>query len=274
MGRIQAFKNIDTFGERLKFVRLYFQITQSDLAHLIDLHQGTLTKIERNVFLPEQNVIKKISDTFSLNPLYLRHGQAPIFTKRLVFGDFFVTDRNSKLQNLLSGESISKIVLYLLGAEPVHEVHGISGKSIYDIFIFGSFLSYPHYLVIRTDIEVGTSIKKILEQEDLKTYYVENSALLSAFDLLYYNEYKSPRYDNFRKTLQQIGIPQHLRFLLEFSEDQILVPLTFSQEDADKVKNLLEFFMATKANEKQIQAAMKRLRETRESSAETAEELH
>lgn len=270
MGRIEAFKNIDTFGERLKLVRLYFQITQNDLADLVDLHQGTLTKIERNVFVPEQDVINKLSVLFSLNPLYLRHGQAPIFSKKLVFGDFFVTDRNRKLQNLFSGEALNKIILYLLGMEQVREGYGISGKSIYDIFIFGSYLNYSHYLAIRLDIEASASIKKMLEQQDLKTYYIENSDLLSAFDSIYRKEYESHRYNNFMNALQKIHIPENLQFLLEFSEEQITAPLIITQKDEKTVQNLFEFFMSTNANEKHIQAAMKRLREMRRSGKKTA----
>jgi transcriptional regulator with XRE-family HTH domain len=269
VGRIRAFNNIDTFGERLKFVRLFFQLTQIDLADLIDVQQGTLTKIERNVFLPEQNVIKKISDIFSLNPLYLRHGQAPIFTRELVFGDFFVTDRNRKLQNLLSGEAIEKIVLFLLNTEQVQEVYGISGKSVYDIFIFASSLNYPHYLAFRSDIEAGTSIRRILHQQNLRTFHVEDSNLLGVFDALYYGGYQFPCYKNFRDALRKIDIPENLQFLLGFSEGQVLSPLTIVREDALKAKELLEFFLAKEADERQIQAAMKLLKKMKKTSVET-----
>lgn len=270
VGRIEAFKNINTFGERLKLVRFYFQLTQSDLADLVDLYQGTLTKIERNVFEPEQDVINQLSDLFSLNPLYLRYGLAPIFSKKLVFGDFFITNRNRKLQNLFSGEALKKIILYLIGLEQVCEAYVISGKSVYDIFILGSHLNYSHYLAIRTDIEAGTSIKKTLDQEDLKTYYVENPDLFRTFDSIYDKEYKSPRYDNFKKTLQKIDIPQNMHFLLEFSEEQILAPLIINQKDQEAVQNLFDFFMTTKVNEKHIQAAMKRLRKMRKLGKKTA----
>jgi len=265
VGRIESFKNIDNFGERLKLARLYFQATQRDLADLIDLNQGTLTKIERNVFVPEKDAIEKLSNTFSLNPLFLQYGQAPIFSKKVAFGDFVIADRNRKLQNLFSGEALDKIILYLLGKEQVREGYIVSGKPLYDVFIFVSHLKDPHYLVIRTDIEAGSTIRETLKQHNLTTSHVKNAALLEAFGLIYHTEYQFPHYKNFMDALGKIDIPRNMHFLREFPENEIMAPFIIAERDRDIIDKLLEFFITNKINEKDIRAAMKHLKEIRKS---------
>jgi transcriptional regulator with XRE-family HTH domain len=266
MGRIKAFNKIDSFGERLKLVRLCFQITQSELADMIDVTQGTLTKIERNVYLPEQDVIEKLSTLFSLHPLYLRYGEAPIFTKKMIFCDFIVSDRNRKLQNLFSGDIIKKIVLYLLNKEQVYAGYKISGKSVKTVFIFASNIKSAHYLFFRTDIEVGAFIEETLKEQTLMTDQIENTNLLEVVTAMY--ESSSQKDVNLLKDkLKEIGIPKNLNPLLTFSEKEMLSPMIITEIPADKdmVQKLADFFLANKANENDIRAAMKWLKEIRKS---------
>jgi transcriptional regulator with XRE-family HTH domain len=263
VGRIKSFNNIDSFGERLKLIRLCFQITQSELADMMDLTQGTLTKIERNLFLPDRNMVEPLFDLFSLNPLYLRFGEPPIFTKKMVFCDFVIADRNRKLQNLFPGEAIGKIILYILGKEQVQERIIVSGKPIYSIFIFVSHVNDPHYLIIRTDIEAGSIIRETLKQHNLKTYNFDNSSLLEAFSLIYHKEYQSSRYKKFMEVLGKIDIPQNMNFLLNYSEKEIMAPYTITESDEEIIDYLLDFFIKHKVTEKNIRAAMKRLKEIR-----------
>jgi len=269
VARTEAFNKINSFGERLKLIRLFFQVTQSHLADLMDINQGTITKIERNKFEPKQYVIDKLSALFSLNALYLKHGRAPIFSKELVFCDFFISDRNKKFQNLLSEDAIETIILYLLSMEKIRHAYVISGKPVFDIFIFASYLETPHYLCIRTDIKEGASVKKTLEAH-LETDYVEDSDLLIAFDRIYNEESESPRYGNFLNCLRKIEIPENMNFLLEFSKEEILAPFTITQKDEEAVHRLLDFFVKNKLNENHIQAALKQLREMRRSETKTA----
>jgi len=266
MGRIQAFNKIDSFGERLKLIRLYFQITQSELADLMRITQGTLTKIERGLFIPEKDVVENISDRFYLNPLYLRYGEAPIFIKKMIFGDFLISDRNRKLQNLFSGDIIKKIVLYFLSKEQVHEGYMISGKSVYSVFIFASDLGHSHYLFFRTDIEAGTSIRETLSEQKFKTHYINDDDLLGALDSIYEIS-TNDHFNLFKKKLNDIGIRQNMHFLLEFSKNEMLSPLTITEIgiNNDMVQKLADFFEANKANEHDIRAAMKWLKEIRKS---------
>jgi transcriptional regulator with XRE-family HTH domain len=266
VGRIKAFNNIDSFGERLKLVRLCFQITQSELADLIGITQGTLTKIERNLFIPEKDMVEKISDRFYLNPLYLRYGGAPIFTKKMILGDFLISDRNRKLQNLLSGDIIKKIIIYFLSKEQVHEGYMISGKSVYSVFIFASNLGYPHYLFFRTDIEAGTSIRETVSEQKFKTHYFNDDDLLGALDSIYEIS-TNDHFDLFKERLDEIGIPQNMHFLLEFSENEMLSPLIIAEIgiNHDMVQKLADFFVANKVTENDIRAALKQLKEIRKS---------
>ena len=266
MGSVKTFAKIDSFGERLKLVRLCFQITQSELADLIGNTQGTLTKIERNVFIPETDVVEKLSNLFSLNPLYLRFGEAPIFTKRMIFGDFLVADRNRKLQNLFSGEIIKKIFLYFLSKEEVYEAYMISGKPVYTAFILASELKSPHYLFFRTDIEAGNSIKETLVEQKLKTHSIENDDLLGALNSIYASSTNND-FDLIKKRLVDINIPQKMPFLLELVKEEMLSPLIITEIgiNNDIVQKLADFFVTNKAKENEIRAAMKWLKEMRKS---------
>jgi hypothetical protein len=117
------------------------------------------------------------------------------------------------------------------------------------------FLVYPYF---------RGNTKKIFEQEEgLTKYYVENPDLLGAFDLIYDKEGKPPRYINFKNTLQKIDIPKNLYFLREFSEEHIQAPFIITAKDEEIVDQLFNFFVKTKASEKHVHAAMKRLREMR-----------
>jgi transcriptional regulator with XRE-family HTH domain len=266
MGSIKSFTKIDSFGERLKLVRLCFQITQSELADLIGNTQGTLTKIERNVFIPEEDVIEQLNNLFFLNPLYLRFGEAPIFTKRMIFGDFLVADRNRKLQNLFSGELIKKIFLYFLSKEKVHEAYMISGKPLYTAFIFVSDLNFYHFLFFRTDIEAGNSIKETLVEQKIKTHSIESADLLGALNSIYASSTNND-FDLIKKRLVDINIPQKIPFLLELVKEEMLSPLLITETaiKKDTVQKLLDCFVANKANENEIRAAVKWLKEMRKS---------
>ena len=266
MGRIKAFNKIDSFGERLKLIRLCFQITQSELADLMRITQGTLTKIERGLFIPEKDVVENISDRFYLNPLYLRYGEAPIFTKKMIFGDFLISDRNRKLQNLFSGDLIKKIVLYFLSKEQVHEGYMISGTSVYNVFVFASNLWDSHYLFFRTDIEAGTSIRETLSEQKFKTHYFNDDDLLRALDSIYEIS-TNDHFNLFKERLDDIGMPQNMYFLLDFSKKEMLSPLIITEIgiNYDMVQKLADFFVVNKVNENDIRAAMKLLKEIRKS---------
>lgn len=57
-------------GVKIKKIRLKHKDTLKDLAEKIDYNYSNLSKIERGVYRASLDLIKKISDTYSVNPSY------------------------------------------------------------------------------------------------------------------------------------------------------------------------------------------------------------
>lgn len=60
-----------TFGDRLKGLRLEKNMTQADLAKLLNVSRAAVGRYETNERFPDKNTLKKIADIFEVSMDYL-----------------------------------------------------------------------------------------------------------------------------------------------------------------------------------------------------------
>jgi transcriptional regulator with XRE-family HTH domain len=151
LGRMKRlpFDKIETFGERLRLLRTLFQITQEQLASHTGLLQGTLTKIERDVYTPDQGIIDRIGAFFQVTEAYLQYGEAPIFVKRLAFCDLFLSGPGSLVgfRQFLREGGLATAVSHLAEVDKVKRCLKSQGRR-------GTYvISYQNrrHIIIRTD---------------------------------------------------------------------------------------------------------------------------
>ncbi len=152
------FGSIDTFGERLRLLRTLFQITQEQLASHTGLLQGTLTKIERDVYTPDQGIIDRIATFFQVTEAYLQYGEAPVFTKRLAFCELLLMGPRSQVgfRQFLKEGGLAAVVRHLAVVDKIEACHRAEGR------VATYLISYQnrHHIVIRTDS--ATSVERAL----------------------------------------------------------------------------------------------------------------
>lgn len=142
-------EKIETFGERLRLLRTLFQITQEQLGSHTGVLQGTLTKIERDVYTPDQGIIDRIGAFFQVTKAYLRYGEAPIFVKRLPFCDLFLNGPGSLVgfRQLLREGGLATAVSHLAEVDRIKRCFKSEGRR-------GTYvISYQnlHHIIIRSD---------------------------------------------------------------------------------------------------------------------------
>jgi transcriptional regulator with XRE-family HTH domain len=143
------FDKIETFGERLRLLRTLFQITQEQLASHTGLLQGTLTKIERDVYTPDQRIIERIGAFFHATGAYLQYGEPPIFTKKLAFCDLSLSGPGSLVgfRQFLREGGLATAVSHLAEVDRIKRCLKSPGRR-------GTYvISYQNrqHIIIRTD---------------------------------------------------------------------------------------------------------------------------
>ena len=71
---LKTTKTLDPpIGTRIKILRLYFNLSQSELASRINLSRNRLSSIESNAFVPTRQVIDRISKAMVVSPVVILH---------------------------------------------------------------------------------------------------------------------------------------------------------------------------------------------------------
>jgi transcriptional regulator with XRE-family HTH domain len=159
-------EKIETFGDRLRLLRTLFQITQEQLASHTGLLQGTLTKIERGVYTPDQDIIERIGTFFHVSEGYIQYGEAPIFIKRLAVCDLFLNGPRSQVgfRQFLKEGGLATIVSHLAGVDRIKRCLRSEGRLGTYLITYRSL----HHIIIRTDsmtsIERALSVKGVRMQ--------------------------------------------------------------------------------------------------------------
>lgn len=74
---------METIGDRIKSVRIYFEQTQHDFGQKIKLSQNYVWMIEQGKRKPSGRTISDICREFGVNEIWLRHGgDEPMFKER------------------------------------------------------------------------------------------------------------------------------------------------------------------------------------------------
>ena len=71
------------FGNRLKRIRDYFHISQTDFAKQIGISNTFLCEIESGTTAPGFSFFLKVTQAVKVNPLYLLHGIEPVFFQKV-----------------------------------------------------------------------------------------------------------------------------------------------------------------------------------------------
>ena len=104
-------KNLDILGERIKALRLKFNLTQEELAkNLGYTSRSTINKIEKGLIDIPQSKVNQLSQIFNVSPLYLmafdkaedKQNQLIIY---LANGEVY--------KKTLSSESVKSVISYI-----------------------------------------------------------------------------------------------------------------------------------------------------------------
>lgn len=71
----------DTVNQRIKRLRKELKLTQNEFSAIITISSGQLACIETEKRVVNDRTIKLISDSFKVNPEWLRKGDDPVFVK-------------------------------------------------------------------------------------------------------------------------------------------------------------------------------------------------
>lgn len=74
---------LNTFGDRLKYVRKMKDLTQKELANAVQLDQSAISHFERNKKKPDMDTLKKIADVLNISVdfLLLRTTDPVVYSK-------------------------------------------------------------------------------------------------------------------------------------------------------------------------------------------------
>ena len=106
-----------TFGDRLKSLRIENKLTQEELANHFYLNKSSISKYEKNLQLPENNLLQEIARFFDVSIDYL-----------LAISD----DRNIISLNSLSSHEKAAL---LIGSKLMEDGYEISEKDVDDIVL-------------------------------------------------------------------------------------------------------------------------------------------
>ena len=106
-----------TFGDRLKGLRIENKLTQEELANHFYLNKSSISKYEKNLQLPENNLLQEIARFFDVSIDYL-----------LAISD----DRNIISLNSLSSHEKAAL---LIGSKLMEDGYEISEKDVDDIVL-------------------------------------------------------------------------------------------------------------------------------------------
>jgi transcriptional regulator with XRE-family HTH domain len=246
----RQFPRIKATGDRLKFLRVLFQLSQEQVAigSQAHLRQATLTKIERNLYFPDDKIINKLSHYFRVNNSYLNYGTAPIFNNlRCVCGDFFIAVRNKKFQNILSEDYIEAVIHHLVVIEKINHCMILTKLHVHFVVLF-SKLKYPHCLIIRTDNNQSVLIQGFLNT--LKVT-INVSEIPSDEDILMF--FYSKRVFN-KEDLGKYYIPLQLEGLIKVPIEMLLTPAHFYLMDS--VQRILDFVDRIHASKDDLSTAL------------------
>jgi transcriptional regulator with XRE-family HTH domain len=234
---------IEKIGDRLKFLRVLFQLSQEQVAigSLARLRQATITKIERNLYFPDDKIINKLSLFLRVNNSYLQFGTAPIFDKlRCVCGDFFIAVRNRKFQNILTENYMEAVINHLVFTEIIEHCMIITKQHFHFLVLF-SELKYPHCLIIRTDSNQSAAMQSFLKKLKVK---IDVSEMPSGKDIL--TLFYSKRVLN-KEDIGEYYIPHQLSDPLNMPIEMLLTPFHFdSMSPAERILGFVDSISASK----------------------------
>ncbi len=183
LGRMKRlpFDKIETFGERLRLLRTLFQITQEQLASHTGLLQGTLTKIERDVYTPDQGIIDRIGAFFQVTEAYLQYGEAPIFIKRLAFCDLFLNGPRSQVgfRQFLKEGGLAAVVSHLVEVDRIKRCLKSDGRRATYVISYQN----RHHIIIRTDNM--TAVDRVLLTKRVKAEVLPDEAVVKDVSRIY-----------------------------------------------------------------------------------------
>lgn len=87
----------DTVNHRVKLLRKELALTQREFSAIIRISPGQLACIETEKRMVNSRTLKLISDSFNVNPEWLRIGQGPVFETGAA------DNKNAKLTTLFNG---------------------------------------------------------------------------------------------------------------------------------------------------------------------------
>ena len=141
------FKEIRTLGDRLRLLRTLFGLTQDEVASQTGLGQGTLTKLERDVYEPEAAVLERIGQLFSAARPYVVYGDPPLFIRRWVFCELLLYGKSRGVRQHLRDGGLAAIIHHLATVSFARRCFRSSTRpGIYVMPDEGS-----HHIVLRTD---------------------------------------------------------------------------------------------------------------------------
>ncbi len=106
-----------TFGDRLKSLRIENKLTQEELARHFYLNKSSISKYEKNLQLPENNLLQEIARFFDVSIDYL-----------LAISD----ERNIISLNSLSSHEKAALII---GSKLMEDGYEISEKDVDDIVL-------------------------------------------------------------------------------------------------------------------------------------------
>lgn len=76
--------NLNTIGERIKFIRREFLLTQVQFAQRLGVTNAHISKIEKGITSPSVALIKLICQSFKVSEHWLKEGIMPIYEEQVV----------------------------------------------------------------------------------------------------------------------------------------------------------------------------------------------
>lgn len=70
-------RELRSFGQRLRALRLGLELSQAELARRIGRHQTAIGPYERDEYMPSRDVVEKLAEALDSSPEYLQYGRSP-----------------------------------------------------------------------------------------------------------------------------------------------------------------------------------------------------
>jgi transcriptional regulator with XRE-family HTH domain len=246
------FDKIETFGERLRLLRTLFQITQEQLASHTGLLQGTLTKIERDVYTPDQGIIDRIGAFFQVTEAYLQYGEAPIFIRRLAFCDLFLNGPRSQVgfRQFLKEGGLATVVSHLAEVDRIKRCLKSEGRRGTYVISYRSL----HHIIVRTDNTVF--IDRALLAKGVRLEILSDETVVRETSRIYTSSNVVDDQDSLSKKLGSVISEPLRKFFGTFSADDILTQATIL-EATSKSGLILSFCRRIGAREADLVQALK-----------------